>query len=427
MSPKSLATKFSIFTALRNQLNPNFIIQIGIILFGLISIVDLVPLSLSTRIIGLSLFTAELVVNYHISDWILPPFDHPKCIPIRTNWTAWFLYHFVMPVITMPVPELIFRRITFRARITYPSLIFWGAGRSGTTTFAHHLMHLKHDNVQFIGPCAPTTAPVQYRKEGTYFVAPRGWPNYKRYSTLYPMTLNPLKFFGIGLQSDSKHIIYFDGYPESHCLPFIRDRMFAINPSFKFLFFVRDPARKCLSMWSLLQDVYLQCTLKKSFTNQELHQRFRNCLDVIHSEKYQSIYRFLEDLKVNEAPETMRENIRDWLCECVLGRAMYGRDLKYWYQKFNNPQQWLILDMKSVLKDEKSIKNAVKEICKFAGAELGCEFMDNWIPTELRLNQNNIKYDPREEDMKRLEKFYEKDQREMYAFIEEKGLRFIRD
>ena len=284
-------------------------------------------------------------------------------------------------------------------------------------------MHLDHENFQFVGPFSPITAPLAYKKESVYFVAAFGSSSdYRRYSMSYPMSCCTS---GCG----SKRTIYFDGYPEFHSFPFIRDRLYAINPSFKFLVFLRDPCSKVISQWCQMQDTYLQVTGKKTsyFTKQNLDERFKNSLDSIHSQKYQSLYQFFCDLKGDETPPELKRNIADWACECLLGRAMFGRDLQYWYQKFNDPNQWLILDMKSILKDERAVKNAVMEICTFAGAELGSEFMDNWIPTELRLNQNTIKYVPREEDRKRLERFYEEDQRQLYAFIKEKGLRFVRD
>ena len=121
MESKPVATKFSIFAALRDQLNTSFCIQIIIILYGILSAIDfgVDVLPLSVRIIGVSLLILQLFINYHIIHWIVPHSDHPLVIPHRTNWIAWFMMHFLMPVAIGTWPQLVFHRITARFRKTY--------------------------------------------------------------------------------------------------------------------------------------------------------------------------------------------------------------------------------------------------------------------------------------------------------------------
>lgn len=426
-TPKVLESKYSIYASHRDKLNPSFTIQIFIILYGTFCFIDcgvyLLPLWL--RVIGLSLFTLQLIVNYHIWRWSIRHFVHPLGIPLHTNWTAWIMTHFLMPIAVGRWPELLFRRLTARCRRTYPALIFWGAARSGTPTFSHHLRCTNFPNVQFVGPFSPITTLVTYNKESFYFVTAFGAnQHFTRYSMAFPMNLR-----GLCCDNTTSNKIYFDGYPNFHSFPFVRDRLYAINPGFKFVFFVREPCSKVISSWCLMQDTFLQFTGKKAsyFTKTRLDKLFRDSLDAIHSEKFQALYRFFVDLEVDAAPKELHQNIADWKIECVLGRALYGRDLRYWFEKFEDVDQWLILDMKTVLRDGQSVKNAVKEICTFVGVEMDGEWMEQWVPTTLRLNQNNIRYTPREEDMRRLKEFYADDQRDLYAFIREKGLRFICD
>ena len=79
---------------------------------------------------------------------------------------------------------------------------------------------------------------------------------------------------------------HFDGYPDFHGFPFIRDRLFSVNPKVKLLFFVRNPVKKVISHWTQMQDAHLQIIGKKTFNNpEEMNQRFQQSLDAIHSDK----------------------------------------------------------------------------------------------------------------------------------------------
>lgn len=144
-------------------------------------------LSLSVRCVGLCIFALQVVINYYFILWTIEPLDHPQCAPTHTNWTAWLMLHVLMPVAIGTWPEMLFRWLTRRFRKSVPDVIFWGAARSGTTTFAQHLMLLKQDHVQFIGPFSPITGPFSHNKESFFFVSQFGYKNFQRYSMLYPM------------------------------------------------------------------------------------------------------------------------------------------------------------------------------------------------------------------------------------------------
>eukprot|EP01084_Bolivina_argentea_P255639 430074_1 len=408
-------TKYSIFASHRDILNISFTIQIVIIIYGIFSFIDIAIniLTIYGRICGISLFIFQLIINYNIHIWSLPHLDHELMIPHRSNCTAWIMFHFLMPIAVGRWPELIWHRLTSCCRKTYPSLIFWGTSRAGTTTIAHQLLCLP--NKVFIGPLSPVTTPLAYNKEGVFFLATFGSKQiHTKYSMLFPICSNRNK-------------IYFDGYPDYHCYPFVRDRIYAVNPNIKFIVMLRDPSDKSLSLFLQRQSTYLQITGKKALSDIELENAFIDSLNVIKSDKYDKLYNFFTCMKIDDFPQELHRNIADWTVECILGRAMFGRDLKFWFEKFDQVENWLIMDMKTVLKDVQSIKDTIITICEFMEIPLDDDFIEYWIPEMLKLNQNTIKYKPKEEYMNELKRFYENDQLVLHEFIKEKGIQFVCD
>ena len=156
-------------------------------------------------------------------------------------------------------------------------------------------------------------------------------------------------------------------------------------------------------------------------------------MDNIKSDEYNDVYNYFKNMNINDPKynksKTLEENIQYWICECVLGRGMFGRDLEYWFDKFNNRDNWIILEMKYVLKNPKITKDVMKVICRFAGIDdidNDKDFQD-WIPKTMKLNQNNVKYQPPKRWKQELIDFYKADQEKLYQFIKNHRMNYIYD
>ena len=168
--------------------------------------------------------------------------------------------------------------------------------------YRSHVAHLlglcaQRTRPRFVGPFSLITAPLSFNKESVYFVASFGaGAHFSNYSLMFPTRC--LK------RADA---IYFEGYPEFHCFPFIRDRLFALNPAFKFVFFVREPCSKVISQWCQLQDT-------AALGDALLNERFADSLAAIGSDKYEALYRFFVGLDVEDSPPTETHQIEVWPC-----------------------------------------------------------------------------------------------------------------
>lgn len=296
-----------------------------------------------------------------------------------------------------------------------------------------------------------------FNKEGNFFTGNYGClRHYSEYSMLFPMRLKRLKrlngfvnklnvFNYFGYQKNNYKTIspvYFEGYPDYHAFYHLRDRLYAINPNMKFVVMFRNPCDKVISHWCQWQDINQQLT-NITKTKQQLNQIFRNHLDVIQSEKYQYLKDFFKDNNsgnIEKYPNGLQKNLIDWINECILGRAMYGHDLQFWMQKFDSIQNWLIIDMKYMLQksthDKNTLtksdkmKNIIRLMFKFLGRDIKSDIenskqFENWMPHDLKLNQNNIKYQPPKIWKDELIKFYQKDTRMFHKIIKDKNLKYI--
>ena len=263
----------------------------------------------------------------------------------------WILFRIIRPFLLFNTMSTIYRMLTCKYRC-YPDFYFLGPKRSGSTTLTKHLL-----SIGFNGPYTFWNGTdFTKNKETNYYSAFLGLSSIFNSHSLYRLHF-PFLFW----RKQNKNTLYFDGDPAYFHLPHVRNKIYATNPSSKFLFIIRDPLKRVISNFkyeSNINNLWKECGLTQDPMYK--YSNLKQMIEIEQSEFIQTERKKLANISNDEdVPQSV--NVVDRFS--IIQQSSYGKMFKFWLEKFDK-KQFYIIDLKK-LNDEKLLHDELLNICKF--------------------------------------------------------------